>query len=463
MNGKLSFSHNPLLFILLLLAGCCTAFLLTTSHYYLAPIPPIAFIGGLLLKQYPILAYYYMLFGIPHNDIRTSMTKLLGVVLVGIVASQVIIERKKLSIKNAFFFPLGAFIIVNIISTLFTKYPQVALDDIRKLVIVIIFFFLALSLIPLKSFLETVPKLIIASLSLGSYWGIYGYLLSDERYVHINKGLVRACGSSGDPNVFSVYILYSIPLLIHYLIYSKKKWVILAACLTALHVTAIILTFSRGASLILCITVLLLFYEHKKLVQPINLGLVVTGIATAFALFVLLAPSSYWERNKSLSADDNSVSRRLDYIKVSIYALSEHPFNIVVGTGPGTFRDCWAAAVMRGDVAKGSGNSIRRYAHNTYLEVLVGTGLGGFTLFIASIVVTMKLFIRGQREMMQIGRQREAALIGAYRLSFITSLLYYPMISMPYNKFFWVSLAFSQLSVSCSSHYSSSQVTQCPS
>jgi O-antigen ligase len=209
---------------------------------------------------------------------------------------------------------------------------------------------------------------------------------------------------------------------------------------------------------------LLLFFEHKNLIQPINLGLVITGMATAFALFVLLAPSSYWERNKSLNAEDGSVSRRLDYIKVSIYTLSEHPLKTTLGAGPGTFRDCWAAAVLRGDVAKGSGKYIRRYAHNTYLEILIGAGLLGFILFIASIVVTIKSFLHGQREMMEIGCIKEAALLGAYRLSFISTLMYFPMISMPYNKFFWVSLAFSQLALSCSSYYSyysSSRVTQC--
>ena len=168
-------SGTPLLFSLLLVVAACTLALLATPYYYLAPAPALAFVGALLLKQYPLLAYYFMLFGIPHNNLRGASTKLLGFVLVGIVASQVIVERQSLKINNALLFPLTAFLIINILSALFSAYPATSMDDIRMLVVVVIFLFLALSLITPHAFLNTVPKIIIASISLGAYFGIYGY------------------------------------------------------------------------------------------------------------------------------------------------------------------------------------------------------------------------------------------------------------------------------------------------
>jgi O-antigen ligase len=449
------FSENVLLFCLLLAISGIAAFLLCTPYYYLAPAPALSLVALLFFKQFPLIAYYMMLFSIPHNDLRGSSTKLLGALLIGIVASLTLVERRNLNIQNTLFIPVATFLIINALSFIFSRYPGTSTEAVRDLLVVMIFFFMAVTLITPHALFHIIPKVLIAGITLCACYGIYGYYTDDPRYT-IGIGGVsmkRAAGTAGDPNVFSMFLLYAVPLLTHYIIYTKKNMLkILSVALIVLNIFALVLTFSRGASMILFFITLLMFFEHKKLIQPINLGLVATGMATSLVIFAVLAPSSYWERNKSLSVEDGSVSRRLDYIRVSIYTLSESPKNAIVGAGPGTFPDCWAAAVMRGDVEKGSGKYFRRFAHNTYLEVLVGTGLSGFILFIVMIIITLRTFLKAQRQMAQIGNVQDSALIGAYKISFISTICYFPMISYPYYKFFWVSLAFSQMALSYSKH-----------
>jgi O-antigen ligase len=139
---------------------------------------------------------------------------------------------------------------------------------------------------------------------------------------------------------------------------------------------------------------------------------------------------------------DNSISRRIDYIVVAWDAFLENP---LLGAGPGTFVDLWGEAVVAGKVEKGESRNYRRPAHNTYLEVLVGSGLLGLLPYLAVILLALKGFFNAQRKFALQGNGGAASLVGAFKLSFISILFYFLILSAFYHKFFWVSLAFSQL------------------
>jgi O-antigen ligase len=160
---------------------------------------------------------------------------------------------------------------------------------------------------------------------------------------------------------------------------------------------------------------------------------------------LLLTPASYWERQRTVTdTSDSSISRRIDYIVVARDAFLENP---LLGAGPGTFMDFWGEAVVAGKVEKGTSRNYRRPAHNTYLEVLVGSGMLGLVFYMAVIFLALRAFFSAQRKFSLQGCEGDASLVGAFKISFFSILLYFLILSAFYHKFFWISLAFSQLAL----------------
>jgi O-antigen ligase len=157
----------------------------------------------------------------------------------------------------------------------------------------------------------------------------------------------------------------------------------------------------------------------------------------------IIIPSAYWERQKKVTSaeEDTAISRRISYLLVGWEAFKDHP---VIGAGPGSFKHIYAST----DYARMFGaerDDLSRYAHNTYLEFLIGSGIIGLIIFVIIIWTAMRNYSASRKQYALQGNHDIASLISAYQISFLSLLIYLLFFSDMYHKFLIVSLALSQV------------------
>ena len=100
----------------------------------------------------------------------------------------------------------------------------------------------------------------------------------------------------------------------------------------------------------------------------------------------------------------------------------------------------------------------RRYpAHNSYVEVLVGTGTIGFIVFGLIILLVLRNFHISKKRFQLNGEEGIMLLIDAYRLSLIAILISFFFLSSLYIKYLWIILALSQGALKLSKEISVNQ------
>ena len=92
----------------------------------------------------------------------------------------------------------------------------------------------------------------------------------------------------------------------------------------------------------------------------------------------------------------------------------------------------------------------QRYAHNTYLEFLIGSGILGFLLFLIILMITIRNFLKSRKNFLLQGRQDMVSLVSSYQLSFVSLIIYLLIFSDMYHKYLFVSLALSQVALNLS-------------
>jgi hypothetical protein len=99
-------------------------------------------------------------------------------------------------------------------------------------------------------------------------------------------------------------------------------------------------------------------------------GVLVLGLAGFFVRYAV-----FFQKGAT------SVSARFDYWRAAVQITSENP---VLGTGPGTFR-------IRYQEIKRPESELARLVHNDYLEQASDSGIPGFLVYVAFIVVALVL------------------------------------------------------------------------
>lgn len=460
-EGISFFSTKPIQWLIGILVIAISAVLLATPYYLYAVLPGLVIVGMLLLGKHPQIAYYLIIFVIPFGAYRglsetyqfLKIHWLLATWLVLLIFFQSVVKKHiSAQLKSGLWGPLVLLLIISLISALYSDYPLTSYEYLFLLVISYLYFALNLSFIDRRGFSAVLPAVIIFSVSLSSLLGLIGTVLEIPLFIVVQSGaFTRSVGGSIDPNNLSLMIIFTLPLLAHWFFVSQRfSMKILAGFLFLLNIGGIVLTYSRGGAIILLLTLLLLTIEHIKKLKPRFLGLIVSF----FMLFILgatvIIPATYWMRQKSVTnvQEDRAVSRRFSYLYVGLEAFKENP---VLGSGPGTFRDLYARTPYAIQYSKGySEQEMRRFAHNTYLEYLVGTGILGLAIFILIIVMAMRNFETARANFLSRGDTKTASLVTAYRISFLSLLLYFFIYSGVYHKYFPVCLALSQIALSLS-------------
>jgi hypothetical protein len=172
----------------------------------------------------------------------------------------------------------------------------------------------------------------------------------------------------------------------------------------ALAYTAVILlTFSRGGLLALCVVALLCLVRWGNASARI-LGLGLLGLCLVFA-------TSFWTRNDTTGLiDQDTVSLRLTTITTGAAMLADHP---IFGVGLGCSFLGWP---LYGPQEMTSWNAWL-VVHNTVIQVFTETGVVGGGVFLALIATTLIGTHRAARAWKKRGRDDLHRLVSALEIS----------------------------------------------
>jgi len=454
-NGVAS---KPLLWLLALILAAAAAIPLATPYPVAALLPGLLLIVLIISGRFSQFGFFVLVFMIPLDAFTEfsavyptlSISKFLGLWIVIAALTKILTTKKWPDTLRSNLWPaLLAMVIVSFLSFLFSDHYLTVLDSMRKLFVAILFFGLTLIFVDSEKAIKTIlPKVLVFSAAFGAVLSLLGYLFGISWLVmNVDPDptvINRATGAASDPNLFSMMILFSIPLGVHLLFGAatlKKR--VFWGMLLLMEIATLILTYSRSAALVLCLLLLLLGIRYRRQLKPRYIGLVAAAFVAALIVVAVMVPSSYWERHKeALGHDDTSIQRRLSYLTVGRDEFFRNPF---LGSGLGTFEIAYANSKYAfTDPYDLTGETARRAAHNVYVEILVGTGLLGLAVFLLIIGLAWRNFRKASAMCRAGGNEELVSVILAYQFAFMAILIQLLSLSSFNHKYLWMSLALSQ-------------------
>lgn len=229
----------------------------------------------------------------------------------------------------------------------------------------------------------------------------------------------RLTGLLLDPNAYGGYLdvmfLLQIPLLL-----DKRnllpKWLMWLNVILLL--LGILLTFSRSAWIGLAIGALVLLWFYK-----IRFGIrIVTASASVVTLVFLIFGTEFVDPIVALASRQEQIVARWGYIQKGLSYWANNP---LLGIGIGAFPQL---------------DPSKAIIHNTYIWLLVETGIIGFLVFIALIYRGVRNFLISVKLLYE---DRNLA-IGAFA-GFVAMLGFAIGIEMLYQRHFWLLMALSEI------------------
>jgi O-antigen ligase len=209
-----------------------------------------------------------------------------------------------------------------------------------------------------------IALLVYAAASIVPGWGTFWNWWHDELLVGGFRG--RWLGVMADPNHDCMALVGAVPVLLYFAAHGPGLWrrIVGAGGATAV-LMGVVATHSRGGSLGLAAAVLLWALMSKRKALAMGLALV------AAAGVLLFAPSTFWERNETISTyqEDVSVQGRMQAWQVAARILRERP---LLGVGESAFLTAWKQYAPIDDPIEHP-----YVAHNLELEVLGQLGIVG--------------------------------------------------------------------------------------
>lgn len=185
------------------------------------------------------------------------------------------------------------------------------------------------------------------------------------------------------PNAFALLIVSLIPFLLFETIKSKKNNLINYLNLT-LTLSAFILTYSRGAYIVLGIQIILFFfifkkYFTKKKLLPI-LTIIIATFLTCFAANNLRTEQNIQVQDRlTLQGQEggSSISERFDFFEGALQLIPNNP---ILGSGPESFIYVYPS-VQKEFLTNAA------HPHNIFLKIAVENGLITMSLFTLLLII----------------------------------------------------------------------------
>lgn len=451
---------SPLFIIAAVATIGASVAMLATPRPELALVPGLVMLFIYFVSRNMELGYMAIVFLLPFAAYRNiagaeylRLHWILAFCLIIFLGLRMVVEKgRPLGLRSSLWPWLLPYFSVSLVTALYSDYPQLAMKNVVLQAVSYVFIALGIILVSRRGFAHTLPRVLVASISIGSLFAALGFYLNIPWFAEKvdGGGFKRGLGVTTDPNSLSLMILFVTPFLARMLIWLKKKrYRLLALCLICINMLALVTTYSRGGVLLLTVLCLGIAATYIHLLSPRYLGLILAlaGFLVVGALAVI--PQSYWERQASLytpGEKDLSLKRRFSYLIVGWERFVDSP---ILGSGPGVFKKYYADHEVADRFVR-EGKNRERPAHNTYLEVLVGGGLVSLFLFVGAMLQGVVNYTRAIRNFKANGEQEMAVLAQTYRLSYVSLLLFLLLFSDLFQKYLLVSLAMSQVALNLS-------------
>lgn len=297
-----------------------------------------------------------------------------------------------------------AFLFVVIAAGLQALVPAHALPGIIWLAVAVGLLFVILQLCYTRRHTIVIAGGLIAGLALAAAHGLVqhatGSFSQDISFVAEGEIVQRVSGAFGHPNQYAALLATTVPLALSVAAGRglPRALRVLAVVAAALGLTALVLSYTRGAVIGLVAGGLLaLMALRPRAVLPVGAVMLVAGIA--------LAPPALQERFRAESGSD--VALRADIWGASLEIYAERP---VLGAGGGNFADGYRALPSTPTFS-----SQRRLLHNQqilvpphaqnqFLNILAEQGTIGILAFLALAGSALVAVRRGFRSGGTAGR-----------------------------------------------------------
>ncbi len=387
----------------------------------------------------PLAASFFMLFGIP-------------------LSSYLVIQRQMLLTNRALFWML-VYLAAMIASAIFSRDPAQSVERVLGFFLEgIVLYFLILNTVRTPALLRKATWTIIAAGvfmgSLSLYQSATGdYTNSFGGMAQISNGMVNAeeaggeadgrhrlCGPLGEQNRYAQVMVVLLPLAVSLAWTERSRKMRLLAALACMPIlSAVLLTYSRGAFVSIVVAIAVMMYLHRTTIVPFLI------VISVFGLLVTVTMPEYVYRITSMSGvsalaageekdADSSMRGRATENLAAINIFLDHP---LLGAGPGQAKIYITAYGNEVGFKKLDGP---RRAHSMYLEELADTGLIGFAAFMAIALGTVQQLARIRRYWAQ--RRTDFGLVATgFLLAIVAYLCSATFLHLSYQRYFWLLLA----------------------
>jgi hypothetical protein len=244
----------------------------------------------------------------------------------------------------------------------------------------------------------------------------YSTVLSDISEYQVLRETPRALGTSSHPAVYAINLILTLPFFAYfYRITKRPLWRVAIAAAAAVTAYNVMLANTRAA--IICMLVVMVLIVTMRLIRVTAAGLAAGVLLCVLA--VPFVPSALWSRvldvsNYTLDRSD-TLRARLTYWRESLDMLSD---NLPLGIGIGNQSELPRRLSTRMYMPPNS------TVHNEYLQSLLETGLIGYALLIAFMVLLYRYARQGERLLLRDGERDDALLLRACRIALLSVLIY---------------------------------------
>ncbi len=369
---------------------------------------------GIILALLPTYLIRFNVF------IPTTFLELLIVVFLFLVLVQIKkTDWQKLAHLKKLNWAIGLFVLAGVISTIVSPDRLAALGQLKAFIIEpILLFYAAILVLKTEDDKKIILQWLFVSAAAISLFGIFQhftFIFLPLRFWGTGSEVTRIVSVFEYPNALALYLapligLYAVLWYKRYQLFKNPVWMILGL---GSMVTAIVLTFSRGAWLALILTGLILAlrkFDYKKI---LTLGVVV------LILFAIPAVRA----RIGLGLNDPSSHAHSQLMQVGVNKLIQNP---LLGNGLAGFPETLRQANFSGEIIN--------YPHNIFLNFWLELGVLGLISFAWIIAISLKRH-----------HKKTTALTWAAGI-FIVVMVLHGLVDVPYFKndlaiLFWVMIS----------------------
>lgn len=359
--------------------GALTGAVMSVKLIYGTAVPFAAF-GALLVMMYPITGIFAAVFLAP-----IVPTMILAGVCLWTGLSVVINSLLNKDFKWKFTglgLNIFIFLAVLFVSSVLSFAPSGSIKVWIMYFVFAGFYFILTNTVKTKAQLYSLMRVFAISGALVALYGVLQYVFGwttanawiDETM--FENDTMRVYSTLANPNVLGEYLLLALPIAAVFVLSDKcrhlSKWVYIG--IFGLLGLCLVLTQSRGCwiGFMAAAVIFVTFYEGRLW------GL----LPLALLILPMIVPDTIVERIASVgNMEDSSTSYRV-YIWFATFGMLKHYWPGGIGMGEAAFNHVYPLFMYNAVIAP--------HSHNTFLQLLVESGISGLLVFLIMQIVFLK-------------------------------------------------------------------------